>query len=235
MLDRMQGVPGPKDDHFPEEWVGSTTSPDPDAEGRGLSQVLPADGSIGGLKQFDRAMPDAMLARPTSPGRDGVAVLCKILDRPCGCRSRCTRTGPSPSGTVTLTSGKRVLDHSRHAAVSAGDPIHPLRVREGSRGSVQALPGPRTSPARWRPSTGSSANRARCTSSRRGPPRHRAGCFMIEVQSPTISSSTPSTRWERSAARGPVHDGLGFGLAMQCFDYRATGVEHVRRCTKCLT
>ena len=83
LLDGFQGKPQPKDDHFPEDWVGSTTvsrlaGRPPD---EGLSRVLLPDGSAVILKSLIETFPAAMLGA-AYVARHGpeLGVLCKLLD-----------------------------------------------------------------------------------------------------------------------------------------------------------
>jgi mannose-6-phosphate isomerase len=238
MLDRMQRVSTPKDDHFPEEWVGSTTvtrlAGRPKDEG--LSQVLLPDGSTLVLKQLIEQHPEAMLgAAHTARYRTELAVLCKMLDSAMRlpiqvhpdrtfARRHCNSDfGKTESWIVLAT--RRVGGEAPYILFGFREGVTEEAFRRLAKtqdisGQVAALNRIAVQPGEVYLVTAGTPHAI-------GP-----GVFMIEVQEPTdLVINTEYTVGAIRRTEAQCTMGLGFDLGMQCFDYRAAGMEHVRRCT----
>ena len=238
LLDCWQGVTRPADGHFPEEWVGSTTvSRLPGRpKGEGLSQVLLPDGSTAVLKQLIEQDPEAMLgaAHVARHGTE-LAVLCKILDSAMRlaiqvhpdrafAKQHChSEFGKTESWIILAT--RRVDGETPYILFGFREGVTEeefkrlVRAQDIS-GQVAALNRIEVQPGEVYLVTAGTPHAI-------GP-----GVFMIEVQEPTdLVINTEYTVGEIRRTEVQCMMGLPFDLGMQCFDYRAAGPDHVRRCT----
>jgi mannose-6-phosphate isomerase len=233
-----QGVAQPADAHFPEEWVGSTTvtrlAGRPKDEG--LSQVLLSDGSTVVLKQLIEQYPQAMLG-PAHVARHGteLAVLCKILDSAMRlpiqvhpdrafARRHCNSDfGKTESWIILAT--RRVGRETPYILFGFREGVTEEAFRRLAK--TQDIPGQVAALNRIEVQPGEVYLVTAGTPHAIGP-----GVFMVEVQEPTdLVINTEYTVGQIQRTEAQCTMGLGFDLAMQCFDYRAAGTEHVRRCT----
>jgi len=236
VLDRFQGQPDPADRNVPEEWVGSTTvsrlpGRPPD---EGLSKVGLPDGSSIVLKELIEAFPQAMLgeAHAARFGPD-LAVLCKLLDSAMRLPVQChpdaafarrhlgSNFGKTEAWLVLAT---RTVDGER--------PCMLFGFREGVteaefRRIVQAqdIPAQVASLNKVEVKPGDLYLVSAGTPHALGP-----GIFMIEIQEPTdlvVNTEHVFCGLQRTEAQ--CYLGLGFDLAMSCFNYEATGEEYLSR------
>lgn len=238
LLDRWQGVAQPADAHFPEEWVGSTTvSRLPGRpKDEGLSQILLAGGTTAVLKELIARDPEAMLgvAHVARHGAE-LAVLCKILDSAMRlpiqvhpdrafARRHCnSEFGKTESWIILAT--RRVGGEAPYILFGFREGVTEEAFRRLAK--TQDIPGQMAALNRVEVQPGEVYLVTAGTPHAIGP-----GVFMIEVQEPTdLVVNTEYTVGEIRRTEAQCTMGLGFDLGMQCFDYRAAGMEHVRRCT----
>jgi len=238
LLDRWQGVTQPTDGHFPEEWVGSTTvSRLPGRpKDEGLSQVLLPDGSTAILKELIEQNPEAMLgtAHVSRHGRE-LAVLCKVLDsamrlpiqvhpdRVFAKRYCNSDFGKTESWIILAT--RRVGEETPYILFGFREGVTEEAFKRLAK--TQDVPGQVAALNRVEVQPGEVYLVTAGTPHAIGP-----GVFMIEVQEPTdLVINTEYTVGEIRRTEAQCMMGLPFELGMQCFDYRAAGMEHVRRCT----
>jgi mannose-6-phosphate isomerase len=238
LLDRWQGVAQPTDGYFPEEWVGSTTvSRLPGRpKNEGLSQVLLPDGSTPVLKQLIEQDPEGMLgaAHVARHGTD-LAVLCKILDSAMRlaiqvhpdrafAKQHC-HSGFGKTESWIILATRRVGGEAPFILFGFREGV----TEDGFQRLVRAqdIPGQVAALNRIEVQPGEVYLVTAGTPHAIGP-----GVFMIEVQEPTdLVINTEYTVGEIRRTEAQCMMGLPFELGMQCFDYRATGPDHVRRCT----
>jgi mannose-6-phosphate isomerase len=237
LLDRWQGVAQPADDHFPEEWVGSTTvSRLPGRpEDEGLSQVLLPDGSRAVLKELIEQDPATMLgmAHVSRHGTE-LAVLCKVLDsamrlpiqvhpdRAFAKRHCRSDFGKTESWIILAT--RSVGGETPYILFGFQEEVTEEAFRRLAK--TQDIPGQVAALNRVEVRPGEAYLVTAGTPHAIGP-----GVFMIEVQEPTdLVVNTEYTVGEIHRTEAQCMMGLPFDLGMQCFDYRAAGLEHVRRC-----
>jgi mannose-6-phosphate isomerase len=238
LLDHLQGKPYPEDSHFPEEWVGSTTVsrlPDRDPE-EGLSRVAPPDGSPVLLKSLVEAFPEPMLgaAHVARYGRQ-LGVLCKLLDSavrlPIQChpdRAFAREYLHSEFGKTEawLIIGARVINGvPPYILFGFRDGVTEEEFRRAVRSQdisaqVAALNHLEVRPGQVYLVTAGTPHAI-------GP-----GVFMVEVQEPTdLVVNSEYTVGEIRRTEAQCFMGLSFDLGMRCFNYRAMGMECVRRHT----
>jgi mannose-6-phosphate isomerase len=238
LLDRMQRVPAPEDGHFPEEWIGSTTVTRIPGRPKdeGLSQVLLADGSTLLLKPLIEQHPEAMLgAAHAARYGTALAVLCKLLDSAMRlpiqvhpdrtfARRHCNSDFGKTESWIILAM-RRVGRETPYILFGFREGVTEAAFRRMAKsqditGQVAALNRIEVQPGEVYLVTAGTPHAI-------GP-----GVFMIEVQEPTdLVINTEYTVGEIQRTEAQCTMGLGFDLGMQCFDYRAAGMEHVRRCT----
>jgi len=238
LLDRMQGVPAPKDGHFPEEWVGSTTvsrlAGRPKDEG--LSQLLLPDGSSLVLKHLIEQFPEAMLgaAHIARHGTE-LAVLCKILDSAMrlpiqvhpdrGFAKRHCNSDFGKTESWIILGTRRVGGEAPYILFGFREGVTEEAFRRLAK--TQDIPGQVAVLNRVEVQPGEVYLVTAGTPHAIGP-----GVFMIEVQEPTdLVVNTEYTVGEIRRTEAQCTMGLGFDLGMECFDYRAAGMDHVHRCT----
>jgi mannose-6-phosphate isomerase len=237
LLDHWQGVAPPTDAHYPEEWVGSTTvSRLPGRpKDEGLCQVLMPDGSTAVLKELIEQNPESMLgAVHVSRHGTELAVLCKILDsamrlpiqvhpdRTFAKRHCHSDFGKTESWIILAT--RRVGGETPYILFGFREGVTEEAFRRLAK--TQDIPGQVAALNRVEVQPGEVYLVTAGTPHAIGP-----GVFMIEVQEPTdLVVNTEYTVGEIRRTEAQCTMGLGFDLGMQCFDYRAAGMEHVRRC-----
>lgn len=238
LLDGWQGVGQPADTHFPEEWVGSTTvSRLPGRpKDEGLSRALLPDGSTAVLKELIAQEPERMLgAAHVSRHGTELAVLCKILDsamrlpiqvhpdRAFAKRYCHSDFGKTESWIILAT--RRVGRETPFILFGFREGVTQEAFRRLAK--TQDIPGQVAALNRVEVQPGEVYLVTAGTPHGIGP-----GVFMIEVQEPTdLVINTEYTVGEIRRTEAQCMMGLDFDLGMQCFDYRAAGTEHVRRCT----
>ncbi len=238
LLDRWQGVAQPTDGHFPEEWVGSTTvSRLPGRpKDEGLSQVLLPDGSTAVLRELIEQDPASMLgAAHVARHGNELAVLCKVLDSAMRlpiqvhpdqafARRHCQSDfGKTESWIILAT--RRLGGEAPYILFGFREGVTEEAFKRLAR--AQDIPGQVAALNRVELQPGEVYLVTAGTPHAIGP-----GVFMIEVQEPTdLVINTEYTVGEIRRTEAQCMMGLPFDLGMQCFDYRTTGMEHVRRCT----
>ncbi len=236
LLDRLQGRAHAEDGFFPEDWVGSTTLtrlPGRPPE-EGLSRVALADGTSVLLKGLIEAFPETMLgsAHVRRHGAE-LGVLCKLLDAAMRLTIQChpdrdfaRRYLHSEFGKTEswLVIGTRAIDGVRpHILFGFREGVTEEEFRritraQDVRAQVEALNRVEVQPGEvYLVPAGA-------------PHAIGAGVFVVEVQEPTdfvVNAEAVSGEIRRTEAQ--CFMGLGFELGMRCFDYRAAGMEFVRR------
>ncbi|MGE5851101.1 MAG: class I mannose-6-phosphate isomerase [Candidatus Methylomirabilota bacterium] len=236
MLDRLQGRPRPEDAHFPEEWVGSTTTtrlPGRPAD-EGLSRVVLPDGPPVLLKSLVEAFPEAMLgaAHVARHGRE-LAVLCKILDTamrlPIQChpdQSFARRHLDSDFGKTEswIILGTRTLEEvPPYILFGFRDGVSEEAFRHMV--ETQDIPAQVAALNRIEVSPGEVYLVVAGTPHAIGP-----GVLMVEVQEPSdLVVNTEYTVGEIRRTEVQCFMGLGFELGMRCFNSRAAGAAFVDR------
>lgn len=236
LLEALQGEPRPKDSHFPEEWIGSTTATrlagHPPEEG--LSRVVAADGRMPLLKSLVDAFPDAMLG-PAHVAQHGanLGVLCKFLDaavrlsiqthptRAFARRHLHSDFGKTESWIIVGT--REIEGESPHILLGFRDGVTAADFRrivaaQDTRAMIDALNRVAVHPGEaYLVPAGV-------------PHAIGAGVFMVEVQEPTDFTVNVEYTY-RGIARTEEQCflGMGFDLGMQCFDHTLTGTAVVRQ------
>jgi mannose-6-phosphate isomerase len=238
LLEALQGEAHPKDAHFPEEWVGSTTATRLSGRPRdeGLSRVAAAGERHVLLKTLIETLPDAMLgaAHVAQYGKN-LGVLCKLLDAATRLSIQTHPTRAFARQHLLSDFGKTeswVIIGTREIGGEA--PYILLGFRDG------------VSEADFRRITELQDTQAQVSALNRiavhpgdvymvpaGVPHAiGAGVFMIEVQEPTDFTVNIEINYggvRRTEAQCFL--GLGFDLGMRCFDYGTGGLSCVRQNT----
>jgi mannose-6-phosphate isomerase len=238
LLETLQGEAHPKDSHFPEEWIGSTTATRlagrPPEEG--LSRVVDAADRVVLLKSLIDAYPEAMLG-PAHVARYGtnLGVLCKLLDAAVRLSIQTHPTRAFARRHLQSEFGKTeswIVIGTRE--VEGESPYLLLGFKEG------------VTAAEFRRITAVQDTRAMVDALNRvavhpgeaymvpaGVPHAiGAGVFMVEVQEPTdFTVNIEYTYGGIARTEAQCFLGLGFDLGMQCFDYTLTGAAAVRQNT----
>jgi mannose-6-phosphate isomerase len=238
LLEALQGEAHPKDAHFPEEWVGSTTATRLSGRPRdeGLSRVAAAGERHVLLKTLTETFPDAMLgaAHVAQYGRN-LGVLCKLLDAATRLSIQTHPTRAFARQHLRSDFGKTeswIIIGTREIGGEA--PYILLGFRDG------------VTEADFRRITELQDTQAQVGALNRiavhpgdvylvpaGVPHAiGAGVFMIEVQEPTDFTVNIEFNYggvQRTEAQCFL--GLGFDLGMRCFDYGTGGLLCVRQNT----
>jgi mannose-6-phosphate isomerase len=238
LLEALQGEADPKDAHFPEEWVGSTTATRLLGRPRdeGLSRVVAADGRTVLLQTLLESFPEAMLgeAHIAHYGKH-LGVLCKLLDAAMRLSIQTHPTRTFARQYLRSDFGKTeswIMIGTRE--IGGELPYILLGFRDG------------VTEADFRRITELQDTQAQSSALNRidvhpgdvymvpaGVPHAiGAGVFMIEVQKPTDFTVNIEYNY------GGVHRteeqcflGLGFDLGMRCFDYGAGGMSCIQQNT----
>lgn len=221
LLDRFVGNPAPKDDHFPEDWLASTTvavnAEHQQSPTEGVSRVRMPDGSDGPL--FNEILPE------------GTNVLCKFLDSAVRLPIQChpdkefarkyyhSEHGKTESWIVLAT--RRINDQEPYLLMGFKPDVDKQKfitaVKEQDIGTMESMlhklpvqPGETYFiPGRFPHAIGS-------------------GVMLLEVQEPTDWVVQP----ERFCAGFELSDADMWGpldpeIAMECFDYRGETKEEI--------
>jgi mannose-6-phosphate isomerase len=238
MLDRLHGKPQPEDNHFPEEWVASTTvsrhaSRPP---GEGLSRMLTPDGSMVVLKSLIEMFPEAMLgaAHVARHGTE-LGVLCKLLDSAMRLPIQCHPNRAFARQYLRSNFGKTESWLILATRTIDGTPPY---ILFGFQEGVTEEAFRRMVQAQDIPAQVSALNRLEVRPgevylvSAGTPHAIGSGVFMVEVQEPTdfvVNSEYTTGEIRRTEAQ--CFMGLGFDLGMRCFNYQAAGTAFVRQHT----
>ncbi len=238
LLDRLQGKPQPEDGHFPEEWVGSTTTSrlpgrPPD---EGLSRVLLPDGSTVVLKSLIEAFPEAMLGQ-AHVARHGaeLGILCKLLDsamrlpiqvHPDRAFARMhMRSDFGKTESWLILGTRRIEGEAPYILFGFREGVTEQEFRRLVRaqdisGQIAALNRVEVQPGEVYLVTSGTPHAL-------GP-----GVFLIEVQEPSdLVVNTEYTVGSIRRTEAQCLMGLDFDLGMQCFNYGAVGPSYVREHT----
>ncbi len=238
LLDRLQGKPQPEDGHFPEEWVGSTTTSrlpgrPPD---EGLSRVLQQDGSTVVLKSLIEAFPEAMLGQ-AHVARHGaeLGVLSKLLDsamrlpiqvHPDRAFARThlnSNFGKTESWLILGT--RRIQGEAPYILFGFREGVTEREFRRLV--TAQDISGQIAALNRVEIQPGEVYLVASGTPHALGP-----GVFLIEVQEPSdLVVNTEYTVGSIRRTEAQCFMGLDFDLGMQCFNYEAVGLSCLREHT----
>jgi len=236
VLDRFQGQPDPADRNVPEEWVGSTTvsrlpGQPPD---EGLSKVGLPDGSNIVLKDLIEAFPQAMLseAHAARLGPD-LGVLCKLLDSAMRLPVQCHPDAAFARRHLGSNFGKTEAWLILATRSIDGVPPHMLF---GFREGVTEAEFRRIVRAQDIPAQIAALNRVEVEPgdlylvSAGTPHALGPGIFMIEIQEPTdLVVNTEYVFCGVQRTESQCYLGLGFDLAMSCFNYHAAGEAYLSR------
>ncbi len=238
LLDRFQGKPKPEDNHFPEDWVGSTTVSRLAGRpsGEGLSRVLMPDGSVVVLKSLIETFPEAMLgaghvARYTAE----LGVLCKLLDAAIRLPIQCHPDRAFARRYLWSDFGK--TESWLILATRTIDGVPPsilFGFREGvTEGAFRRMVQTQDVPAQVAALNCLEVKPGEVYLVSAGTPHAiGSGVFMVEVQEPTdFVVNTEYTVGEIQRTEAQCFMGLGFDLGMRCFNYEAMGMEYVRQHT----
>lgn len=233
VLDRFQGCPAPRDADRPEEWVASTTvtrlpGRPPD---EGLSQVPLPEGQPVRLKTLIETFPEAMLGAP-HVARFGpeLAVLCKLLDSAVRLfiqahpdRRFAQRHLGAPFGKTEawIVLETRAIDGvAPYILLGFREGVTPEEFRRATRAQDTAAQTAALNRILVRP--GDIYLLPAGTPHALGP-----GVFLAEIQEPTDFSVNVEPRlFGRTEEQAYL--GLGFELALSCFDYQVAGEALVR-------
>jgi mannose-6-phosphate isomerase len=234
LLEALQGEADPKDAHFPEEWVGSSTTtrlPGRPLE-EGLSRVVAADGRTVLLQTLIETFPEAMLgeAHIAHCGTQ-LGVLCKLLDAAMRLSMQTHPTRAFARQYLRSDFGKTeswIILGTRE--IGEERPYILLGFRDG------------VTEAEFRRITALQDVQAQISALNRidvhpgdvfmvpaGVPHAiGSGVFMIEVQEPT--DFTVNVEYQYGGVQRTEEQcflGLGFDVGMRCFDYGAGGMSCV--------
>ena len=236
LLDRLQGQPDPADRNVPEEWVGSTTVSNlpgrpPD---EGLSRIPLPGGSTVVLKDLIDAFPEAMLGAAHVAHMDAeLGVLCKLLDSAERLAIQCHPSAAFVKRHLGSDFGK--TEASLILATRSVDGVTPYMLL-GFKDGVTEAEFRRMVRAQDIPAQRGALNRIEVQPGEvylitPGMPHALGpGVFMIEVQEPTdLVVNTEYTYCGVQRMEAQCFMGLGFDLAMSCFDYEGTGMAYVAR------
>jgi mannose-6-phosphate isomerase len=234
----LQGKPQPKDNHFPEDWVGSTTvtrlaGRPPD---EGLSRVLIPDGSVVVLKSLIETFPEAMLgAAHVARYAAELGVLCKLLDAAMRLPIQCHPDRAFARQYLRSDFGK--TESWLILATRTIDGV-PSSILFGFREGVTEEAFRRMVQTQDIPAQVAALNRLEVKPgevylvSAGTPHAIGSGVFMVEVQEPTdFVVNTEYTVGEIRRTEEQCFMGLGPDLGMRCFNYEAVGMEYVRQHT----
>jgi mannose-6-phosphate isomerase len=234
LLEALQGEADPKDAHFSEEWVGSTTTTRLPGRPRdeGLSRAVAADGRTVLLRTLIETFPEAMLgeAHIAQHGKQ-LGVLCKLLDAAMRLSIQAHPTRAYARQYLQSDFGKTeswIILGTRE--LGGESPYILLGFRDG------------VTEADFRRITELQDVQAQSSALNRidvhpgdvymvpaGVPHAiGAGVFMIEVQEPT--DFTVNIEYKYGGVQRTEEQcflGLGFDLGMRCFDYGARGMSCV--------
>jgi mannose-6-phosphate isomerase len=234
VLDRFQGRPAPADGDTPEEWIASTTVsrlPGRPAD-EGLSQVELSGGRRVPLAALMRAFPEAMLGAAHA-ARFGAqpGMLCKLLDsamrlfiqahpdQAFARRHLGSPFGKSEAWIILAT--RPAVDELPYILLGFRDGVTEADFRravrdQDTRALVQSLNRVPVHPGEvYLLDAG--------TPHALGP-----GVFLVEIQEPTdLVVNVEYRLFGRTEEQAFM--GLGFDLAMRCFDYGAVGQAFVER------
>ncbi len=236
LLDQLQGKSQPEDNHFPEDWVGSTTvsrlvDRPPD---EGLSRVLAPDGSSVVLKSLIERFPEALLgaAHVAWHGAE-LGVLCKLLDAAMRLPIQCHPDRAFARQYLRSDFGK--TESWLILATRSIDGIQPY-ILFGFREGITEEAFRRMVQAQDIPAQVAALNRLEVQPgevylvSAGTPHAIGSGVFMVEVQEPTdFVVNTEFTVGDILRTEEQCFMGLGFDLGMRCFNYEAVGMEYVRQ------
>lgn len=238
LLDQLQGKPEPEDNHFPEDWVGSTTvsrlaGRPPD---EGLSRALTPDGSTVVLKSLIERFPETMLgaAHVARHGAE-LGVLCKLLDAAMRLAIQC-----HPDRTFARKYLRSAFGKTESWLILATRTIDgiPPYILFGFQEGVTEDAFRQMVKAQDIPAQVAALNRLEVRPgevylvSAGTPHAIGSGVFMVEVQEPTdFVVNTEYTVGEIRRSEAQCFMGLGFDLGMRCFNYEAAGMEYVRQHT----
>jgi mannose-6-phosphate isomerase len=238
LLEALQGEAHPKDAHFPEEWVGSTTATRLSGRprGEGLSRVVAADERNVLLKTLIETFPEAMLgeAHIAQYGKN-LGVLCKLLDAATRLSMQTHPNRAFARRHLQSDFGKTeswIIIGTRE--IEGELPYILLGFRDG------------VTEADFRRITELQDTQAQMSALNRiavhpgdvymvpaGVPHAiGAGVFMIEVQEPT--DFTVNIEFNYGGVQRTEEQcflGLGFDLGMRCFDYGTGGMSCVQQNT----
>jgi mannose-6-phosphate isomerase len=238
LLEALQGEGDPKDSHFPEEWVGSTTATRllgrPPEEG--LSRVVAADGRTVVLRSLIESFPEAMLG-PVHVAQYGknLGVLCKLLDAAVRLSIQTHPTRAFARQYLRSDFGKTeswIIIGIRE--IEGESPY----ILQGFKDGVNATEFRRITELQDTQAQIDALNRIAVHPGDvymvpAGVPHAiGAGVFMIEVQEPT--DFTVNVEYNYGGVQRTEEQcflGLGFDLGMRCFDYGAGGMSCVQQNT----
>lgn len=235
-IDELLGVPEPRDDNFSEEWVGNTTHPAGLPGDAGLARTALLDGSVATIESLIESHPERMLgARHLERYGSSPALLLKYLD--CGTHIpvHCHPTREFARAHLGSDFGKneawyvlgarrihgepakvwvgwrKAMDRDRLADLVARQDVPAMRAAmheiEVAVGDVLFVPGGMAH------SLGT-------------------GVFAMEPQEPTDFGVMA----EHSSYDLDVHtatNGLGWDLALECFDLSVLDEEELDRRVRC--
>jgi len=236
LLDRFQGQPDPADGNVPEEWVGSVTVsrlPGRPSD-EGLGRVRLPDGSAVVLKDLIEALPEDMLgAQHVARLGPDLGVLCKLLDSAMRLPVQCHPDAAFARQYLGSNFGK--TEAWLILATRMIDGVNPYMLfgfREGVTEEVfrravltQDIPAQIACLNQVEVRPGEVYLVKGGTPHALGP-----GIFLIEIQEPTdlvLNTERVFCGIERTEAQCSM--GLGFDLAMRCFNYEETGAACVER------
>jgi mannose-6-phosphate isomerase len=238
LLEALQGEGDPKDSHFPEEWVGSTTATRLTGRppGEGLSRVVAADGRVVVLKSLIEAFPEAMLgpAHVAQYGKN-LGVLCKLLDAAVRLSIQTHPTRAFARQHLHSDFGKTeswIIIGTRE--IEGESPYILLGFKDG----VTATEFRRITQLQNTQAQLAALNRIAVHPGEvymvpAGVPHAiGAGVFMVEVQEPTdFTINIEYNYGGLPRTEEQCFLGLGFDLGMRCFDYTTAGIPGVRQNT----
>jgi mannose-6-phosphate isomerase len=238
LLEALQGKDHPRDSHFPEEWVGSTTATRLSGRppGEGMSRVVAADGRVVTLQSVIAAFPELMLG-PVHVAQHGanLGVLCKLLDAAVRLSIQTHPTRTFARRHLHSDFGKTeswIIIGTRE--IEGESPYILLGFKDG----VTATEFRRITDLQDTPAQVDALNRIAVHPGEAylvpaGVPHAiGAGVFMVEVQEPTdFTINIEYTYGGVLRTEAQCFLGLGFDLGMRCFDYTTAGMRGVRQHT----
>lgn len=234
LIDTFTSKAEPRDNHFPEDWLASTTiamnGPNQQSVDEGLSRIKMPDGSDGPFfRDVLRQYPKETLGLKTFSDKEGVGVLCKFLDSAVRLPIQCHPDIPFAKKYFNSNHGKaeswfildtRIInDEQPYILMGFKEGLEPDKFKEAVRTQdiaemEQSLHRVEVSPGQMYFIPG------------RMPHAIGPGVFLLEVQEPTDWVIQPErfigdTELSHSDMWGPLEPETG----LDCFDYDSSDTK----------
>ena len=238
LLEEFAGAANPKDGHFPEDWLASTTramnGENSQGQDEGLSRIRLDDGRPGPfLKDLIASDPEGFLGRGSHSGSSDIGVLCKFLDSSVRLPVQC-----HPDREFAKKYYKSVHGKTESWIILGGRTINgvPPYLLMGFKSGVEKSEFRRAVEEQDIPAMEKMLHRVEVSRGDvwfipgRLPHAIGAGVFMLEVQEPSDWVIQPErhcagTRLSDTDMWGPLQP----DTALECFDYSGVTLPELRR------